>query len=363
MIFFCLCLSFRHTELKEDLSEFLNDGSWKRGYNTNRYLISRMSVVQWVYSPSVSLSLSTACFCILSVCLRIRFVYTFCLFVCFFVLSMHSVCLSVYAFCMFVFLCILYVCLFMHSVCLSVYAFYVCLFMHSMFVCLCILYVCLFMHSFPLSVYTFSLSVRTLCFFTLYVYMHLSFMHSLFLHFISSFYLFLHSLSVCLFLHSLSVCLCLHSLSVCLFLHSLSVSSLCLFVCFFTVCLSVSSLSVCLSVSSLSVCLSPGSITTPALHCLCCLKNSRKRAKRNNRLGSGRTLPVKRWSMQLHNYSDIWIDVSANRTLHNPCNRFSINFHIWKLILVQCEYNLGQICIFQCCNKLLYRAKGPVDQL
>ena len=27
----------------------------------------------------------------------------------------------------------------------------------------------------------------------------------------------------------------------------------------------------------------------------------------------------------------------------NPCNRFGINFHIWKLVLVQCECNQGQI--------------------
>ncbi len=29
---------FRHVVVKEDLSEFLNDGSWRRGYNVNRYL-------------------------------------------------------------------------------------------------------------------------------------------------------------------------------------------------------------------------------------------------------------------------------------------------------------------------------------
>ena len=30
---------YRRTEAEEeDLSEFLNDGSWKRGYNTNRYI-------------------------------------------------------------------------------------------------------------------------------------------------------------------------------------------------------------------------------------------------------------------------------------------------------------------------------------
>ena len=31
----------------------------------------------------------------------------------------------------------------------------------------------------------------------------------------------------------------------------------------------------------------------------------------------------------------------CSRSSHNPCNRFSINFHIWKLI--QCECNLSQI--------------------
>lgn len=33
----CLVLfGCRHAEVVEDLSEFLNDGTWKRGYTTNR---------------------------------------------------------------------------------------------------------------------------------------------------------------------------------------------------------------------------------------------------------------------------------------------------------------------------------------
>ena len=30
---------YRHAEVDEDLSEFLNDGSWKRGYIANRLAV------------------------------------------------------------------------------------------------------------------------------------------------------------------------------------------------------------------------------------------------------------------------------------------------------------------------------------
>ena len=39
-----LLLTYRHAEVdEEDLSEFLNDGSWKRGYNINRWDTSEIS--------------------------------------------------------------------------------------------------------------------------------------------------------------------------------------------------------------------------------------------------------------------------------------------------------------------------------
>ena len=31
--------TYRHAEVDEDLSEFLNDGSWKRGYIANRLVV------------------------------------------------------------------------------------------------------------------------------------------------------------------------------------------------------------------------------------------------------------------------------------------------------------------------------------
>ena len=31
--------TYRHVEVDEDLSEFLNDGSWKRGYIANRLAV------------------------------------------------------------------------------------------------------------------------------------------------------------------------------------------------------------------------------------------------------------------------------------------------------------------------------------
>ena len=33
---FFILFGCRHAEVEEDLSEFLNDGTWKRGYTTNR---------------------------------------------------------------------------------------------------------------------------------------------------------------------------------------------------------------------------------------------------------------------------------------------------------------------------------------
>ena len=42
---------FRHVVVKEDLSEFLNDGSWRRGYNVNRYAVQKMFWGPLVHRP------------------------------------------------------------------------------------------------------------------------------------------------------------------------------------------------------------------------------------------------------------------------------------------------------------------------
>ena len=36
--FHCTHTHYRHADFDEDLSEFLNDGSWKRGYIANRWV-------------------------------------------------------------------------------------------------------------------------------------------------------------------------------------------------------------------------------------------------------------------------------------------------------------------------------------
>ena len=62
------------------------------------------------------------------------------------------------------------------------------------------------------------------------------------------------------------------------------------------------------------------------------------------------------WSAQCHfSPSKSWDTCYrlCYRSLHNPCNTDWINFHIWKLILIQCDCNLSQIWkLTQCFSAL-----------
>ena len=75
----------------------------------------------------------------------------------------------------------------------------------------------------------------------------------------------------------------------------------------------------------------------------------------NTPLISGGSIPthLRPFSAHLeHRMGVCFYDSHTNyRRFHNPCNADYINFHIWKLILVQCECDLRQIWShFNCCK-------------